>query len=186
MKRALLLVLFYVGVATAQSQPIQSSAPQGFLIDPSIPYVYLKLDHVGPRTPLREGEPSTGTWLRIVNNCRIPITFDTVSASEPVLFDQVVAVRPPRRVIVSESPEAPLMHKDTLEKKHKPDGYDAEVYQSVSVGPGESLMFSVPRNHVDPDRCMRIEFQLKVGKYPAFGPRTYLTFEYWDIPEKQR
>jgi hypothetical protein len=44
-----------------------------FLIDESKPYLYLELDHVGPRRPLREGEPTTGIWLKLKNNCEVTV-----------------------------------------------------------------------------------------------------------------
>jgi hypothetical protein len=44
-----------------------------FLIDTTKPYVYLEVDHVGPRTPLRNDEPKTGIWLHLKNNCKVPI-----------------------------------------------------------------------------------------------------------------
>jgi hypothetical protein len=52
-----------------------------FLIDPSKPYAYLELDHVGPRKPLRDGEPNVGIWLRLKNNCRLPIVIVAVETS---------------------------------------------------------------------------------------------------------
>ena len=50
--------------------PLQAS---GFLIDASKPYVYLEIDHVGPRKPMREGEPDVGIYLHLTNNCALPI-----------------------------------------------------------------------------------------------------------------
>jgi hypothetical protein len=44
-----------------------------FLIDATKPYVYLEVDHVGPRTPLRNDEPKIGIWLHLKNNCKLPI-----------------------------------------------------------------------------------------------------------------
>ncbi len=44
-----------------------------FLIDTTKPYVYLEVDHVGQRTPLRNGEPKIGIWLHLKNNCKLPI-----------------------------------------------------------------------------------------------------------------
>ena len=72
------------------------------LIDTSKPYVYLEFEHVGIRRPLRNGEPNHGIWLRIKNNCKLPIVV-LVILEQPqnpdksiVLQDEVV---PNRRVI---------------------------------------------------------------------------------------
>lgn len=44
-----------------------------FVIDASKPYVYLEIDHVGPRKPIREGEPNVGIYLHLTNNCALPL-----------------------------------------------------------------------------------------------------------------
>lgn len=51
-----------------------------FLLDQSKPYVYLEVDHVGARKPLRDGEPNTGIWLRMKNNCKLPIVIMALGA----------------------------------------------------------------------------------------------------------
>jgi hypothetical protein len=72
-----------------------------FLIDPSKPYLYLEVDHIGPRRPLREGEPNMGIWLHLKNNCRLPVVIiaSGVLADRPDealwVGDEVVPNRPP-------------------------------------------------------------------------------------------
>ena len=44
-----------------------------FLIDSSKDYVYLKFDHLGRRERLGGDEVSKGLWIRLVNNCRVPV-----------------------------------------------------------------------------------------------------------------
>jgi len=44
-----------------------------FLIDPSKPFVHLEMDRIGPREPLRDGEPNEGIFVRLRNNCQLPI-----------------------------------------------------------------------------------------------------------------
>jgi len=73
---------------------------EGFLIDASTPYVYLAVDHVGPRKPLRDTEPGTGIWLRLRNNCAVPVV--VVASSDPAedagealwIQDEVVPNKP--------------------------------------------------------------------------------------------
>jgi hypothetical protein len=62
-----------------------------FRIDASKPYVYVEVDHVGPRPPLREGEPNDGIWLRLKNNCQVPIVIITLRASK-VISGPVIGV----------------------------------------------------------------------------------------------
>jgi hypothetical protein len=84
MKRSIgLFILFLIGGHTfaAGLPKKQEIAPiKDFLVDPSKPYVYLKVDHLGPRTPDSEQEPATGIYLKIVNNCRLPIIVNTFGA----------------------------------------------------------------------------------------------------------
>jgi len=73
---------------------------EDFLIDPSKPYVYLEMDHVGPRKPLRDGEPNMGIWLGLKNNSRLPVVVIASKASDdrtdqPLwVGDEVVPNRP--------------------------------------------------------------------------------------------
>jgi hypothetical protein len=77
-----------------------ANSVEGFLFDPSKPYVYLEVDHVGPRKPLRDGEPDTGIWLRLKNNCTLPVVViasgvPAKSADEALwVEDEVVPNRP--------------------------------------------------------------------------------------------
>lgn len=60
-----------------------------FLIDRSKPYLYLAVDHIGPRTPLRDNEPKTGLWLHLKNNSRFSIV---VIGSRPPLAPEEKSV----------------------------------------------------------------------------------------------
>jgi len=81
--RAILLLALCCTFSTLNAKQAETkSAANGstFLIDPSKPYVYIEVDHVGPRKPLRDSEPNTGLWLRLKNNCRVPIVVMVLGA----------------------------------------------------------------------------------------------------------
>jgi hypothetical protein len=72
-----------------------------FLIDQSKPYVYLEIDHIGPRKPLIAGEPTVGLWMRLRNNCNLPIVIvafgkklSTSSSGSLNLVDEVMPTPP--------------------------------------------------------------------------------------------
>jgi hypothetical protein len=44
-----------------------------FLIDVNCPFAHVKFDRIGPGAPKSEDEPTSRTWFRLTNNCRIPI-----------------------------------------------------------------------------------------------------------------
>jgi hypothetical protein len=176
---ALLISLFQV-CANAQQNP------SDFVLDSSNPYVYLKLDHVGPRKPALKGEPSVGVWIRIVNNCRIPILVQTIGTDSGgdgiTVLDQIVTygkdiifagenAEPSLPSYSGESPSLP-----NAEDRKAPDGYDSfggDVQTFTTVLPGHSLLFSVPINHIDgPGWYMRVRFSLDLPNSKR-GPYSY-------------
>jgi len=85
---------FLCGPAEAQLKK------EDFLIDPLKPFVYLEMNHVGPRKPLSGDEPKVGIWLSLINNCRLPIVVIASETSdertgEPLwVADEVVPDKP--------------------------------------------------------------------------------------------
>ena len=170
----------------------QKESWQGFIIDQSKPYVYLKFDHIGPRKPVQNGEGNVGLWLRVVNNCRIPIVFMSFNmpTGEPGvgLMDEVVKNEPMIQIFSTASQRKEIQRRERLRSsKHMPDGYSSETGGIVHVQPGNDLLFSVPVNHVDEDWHMQVRFALELDKSSiSVGPFTYLPFYEWDIPKGQR
>jgi hypothetical protein len=188
MKQGLIVLFLCFGMnAVAQDKGAQS-----FVLDQTKPYVYLRFDHIGPRKPLRTGEDGTGIWLRVVNNCRLPIAF--ASFSVPAggagvgLMDEVVEAEPMMQIYSTPEEGREIQKREKIQKlKHKPEGYWSETAGVVRVQPGEDILFSVPRNHVDDDWYMRVKFALDLDKSSvAVGPFTYLPFYEWDIPKESR
>jgi len=163
-----------------------------FVIDRSKPFVYLKFDHIGSRKPVQNGEASTGIWLRVVNNCRIPIVFASfvMPKGNPGvgLMDEVVETEPTFQIFHSAEEEKEYRQHERLRKsKQRPVGYAFETAGVVRVQPGEEILFSVPLNHVDADWYMRVKFALDLDKSSiSVGPFTYLSFNEWDIPKEIR
>ena len=144
----------------------QTVSVKDFVIDESRPYAYLKFDHIGPRKPVQDGEGDVGIWLRVVNNCRIPISKILNSAEEEKEFEQ---------------------HEQLRKMKQKPVGYSSETGGVIRVQPGKEVLFSVPLNHVDDDWYMRVKFALELNTSSiSVGPFTYLPFYEWDIPKEFR
>ena len=191
MKR-LSVLLFLLLLASASAQ---NKSGQDFVLDQSKPYVYLKFDHIGPRKPFQDGEGNTGLWLRVVNNCRIPIVLEGFSTGtdEPGvgLMDEVVETEPVLQIF-SPDEEKRIRRQEKLRKsklRHKPKGYSTETYGVAQVEPGNDILFSVPLNHVDVDNdwYMRVKFALYLNKSSiVVGPFTYLPFYESDIPKGLR
>jgi hypothetical protein len=74
--RVILLLNFCLVLYTHSPAQVARNGKQDyskFLIESNKPYVYLEVDHIGPRKPLRNDEPNTGIWMYLKNNCKLPI-----------------------------------------------------------------------------------------------------------------
>ena len=192
MKKAILAILvtcnlLQPGAGAARSQYKTSN----FIIDPTKPYVYLKFDHTGPRRPVSRHEPDQGLWIRIVNNCQIPIvvaTFNPETGDAGIaVYDDIVPVdlHPPPLGYVLRPGE---MSSSPAEEPKPPNGYSqSDLLTTSTIEPGKNLLFSVPINHVGRTWELQIKFYLELpgGSY-GYGPRSLLSFGWSDIPKKFR
>jgi hypothetical protein len=160
-----------------------------FLIDPSKPYVYLKFDHIGKRAPMYAGEGQQGLWLRLVNNCRIPVevaTYQDIAGNPGVpVPDEIIknsAIRGPKPA------DAGQQNRDgDVPPSELPDGYPSDVPETVLVEPGTSIVFGVPLNHVSPRWHLQVQVALHFSTVRRVSqPQTGVAFFWTDIPEKFR
>jgi hypothetical protein len=162
-----------------------------FVIDKAKPFAYLVFDHIGPRMSEGNAEGTEGLWLRVVNNCRIPIVFRASGGAGDVgsTFEDEVVPSEPIMQIFSTQEEADAIDREERDRtealKHKPHGYEFEVSGVLRVAPGTDALFSVPLNHVGRFWFMRVKFGLDVASWSAStGPFTYLDFHDYQIPKK--
>src|SRR5580700_2487476 len=88
------LLLCFVVAACLHAQKAEHGAPvyqatQTFRLDPQWPLVYLKFDHIGQGTRMKDQEPSTRIWLHLINNCRLPVVVDGGSRMEGGLKGEI-------------------------------------------------------------------------------------------------
>jgi hypothetical protein len=180
----------------------QAQAPAGaFVIDPNRPYVYLKFDHIGNGIQREEDEPTSRIWLRLTNNCRLPITVRTFGVpdgspkDEQGVMDIIVAIEPPRVTLIGVRSDGTVEPKPFVKARpdELPHDYWAEVGSSQNIPPGTALLFSVPINHVGPRWDFEIPFDFEAvnGKYPrdpSVGGLPQMTFHYtmFDLPPEAR
>jgi hypothetical protein len=191
MKKLVCVLLLAAASVYAQS------SDTSFVLDATKPYVYLQFDHVGPRTPLHEGEPSTGLWLRIVNNCKVPIrvrSYGVTTGDAGIgIFDEVIPVQQ-GLTVQAKSGEIPLSTDENPTQKtpnessaKMPTRHSAELSSATLVPPGKTLLFSVPRNHVSRDWFLRVKFTLAVSS-PSVGPGPFTELDFFNdqIPASSR
>jgi hypothetical protein len=195
MKNFVLALFLCMAVSSAPSAVDARPKTGDFLIDPSKHYVYLKFDHVGDRKPLAPNETTKGLWLRLVNNCQIPITvaiFNTENAGPDHgvgIYDEVVPLGIKGLTVRFGGPAENRPKPTALSKEASPPpGYPLpDVFSTTTISPGESLLFNLPLNHVGPSWSLQIRFYLELpGDSYGTGPYSVVSFDWQDVPEKFR
>jgi hypothetical protein len=205
-----LVVLLSAG--NAFSQGSTEHGKQSFIIDPNRPFVYLKFDHIGLG---KEGdEPIPRMWLRLVNNCEVPIVVRTFGVANGHSFDAATAftthAKPEEEIGVMDNvvsnpePSLHMLYTDAASKTHEspppipdqgvmPQGYDADFSSSEKISPGQNILFSVPVNHVSEKWHLEIpfEFDFPRGTVPRRSevgglPHMVLEYTLWDLPPERQ
>lgn len=208
--RAILLAAPLLFVSAHPLLPKATNINKDFLIDANKPFVYVKFDHIGPGAPRTDDEPASRIWLRLANNCRMPIVVrangvpDESPEDEVGLEYDVVPNRPVYMVSFSRysrprllqrtSQGAVARQKESEPKTPKiPRGYMEEVASTISIDPGEEILFSMPVNHLGKRWHVEIpfEFDLPAGKGPRdpkTGGEPVMVVEYtlWDLPPESQ
>jgi hypothetical protein len=159
----------------------------GFVIDSTRPSVYIEFERVAKRKPVSDEEVSSGVWLRLMNNTRVPIrvmTFEPGTGDPGVgVMDEVVQVNNP----VGFGPSGTNVETLSYEQAGSPKGYSLDVGSSATIPGGDSLLFGVPLNHVGQSWYLRVRFEFelpptKTGRQPY----SYADFTWMDVPRKDR
>jgi hypothetical protein len=161
--------------------------PDGFLIDRSKPFAYIKFDHIADRRQPSPDEFPKGLWLRLVNNCRVPLA---VMANGPEQGEPGVTI--PNDVVPT--PVLPVLigppgqvSSQTPPKRQAPRGYSTDVGSLLTIGPGSNLLFSVPLDAVDPSWYVQVRFQFELpGDRTPQEPITLVDFGWQDLPKQYR
>lgn len=172
--------LLFLGLVSCREVRCQNQ-PR-FALDSTKPFVYVVFDHSAPRPSLTPDEPSQGLWLRLVNNSVLPIfmrAHDSLTNPVMTILEDVITPRVrmiPRTGAVDYGP--------------MPHGYATavDVTSILTLQPGESVLFSVPVNHVAPGWFLQVGFQFDLPpvEHGAAQPVCYAAFDWDDIPEKSR
>jgi hypothetical protein len=107
--------------------------------DKKKPTVYISFERAGKREPQLNGQSDEGIWLRLHNNTKWSIKLD---------MDEVPS---------AEFGDAGLFYEVVVDEKVVAD-MRCHACTTDRVSPGQSLLFSVPREHLAKGRAIRITF----------------------------
>jgi hypothetical protein len=165
----------------------QAKSSKWFVLNPEKPYVYLQFDHIGEREPAMPGESTQGLWLRLVNNCRMPLrigTFDLGTKDGIGLIHEVIPVTPaPISGGVYKTGNQPPKHE--LKTVNPPSGYSFDLHSVAILKSGENILFSVPLENVSPNWFLRITFVMDIPASTA-SPTSYVDFNWHNLPKQVR
>jgi hypothetical protein len=158
---------------------------KNFEIDKSKPYVYIKFDHLGDRKPANDWESTKGLWLRLVNNCRLPIGISVLGLGTG---DPGVAVN--FEVVPTAGRDAP----DSEQRKKMPFGYAADIGTLMTIPPKGDLLFSVPAESVTKQWYIEVRFGFVLPKPKSinhqpsenYEPYSVVDFTWYMLPEQYR
>ena len=132
----------------------------------------MAFDHVGQRKPFKSNEVTDGLWVRVVNNCRVPIYIEKMGKidGDPGIIANDVITPIARYDIVG----LPVK----VNPVGMPEGYSSEIYTIVAVPSGQSVLLSFPRNHVSSEWGLHVRITLDApgSGSSQLGPWTILDF----------
>lgn len=196
---AVLLLAVSPCIASPNSQAQKTDDAASFVIDANRPYAYVKFDHIGKGVKRSDEEPDVRIWLRLTNNCRLPIIVRITSVPDGVLKDEagvmdiIVAIEPPPGpVFAGIRADGTFVGPKPFVKAtpgELPHDYWYEVGSDQAIASGTDLLFSVPINHIGPRWSFEIPFEFDVvkGKFPRDPnvngfPRMVFPYSMYDLP----
>lgn len=121
----------------------------------SKPLVYITLERIGARTPLYLNESNVGAWLRLHNNSRWPVAL-AVGGIEKEYGEALV----PYDVVIGGARGGDVV----------PRGYAlGDAHTEVTLVPGRSIVFSVPREHLAAGASIRVPFNFPWDRRPGYA-----------------
>jgi hypothetical protein len=157
------------------------------------PSVYITFERFGEREPLEPGESREGIWLRFHNNTKWPISFRAFGV--PRELGEVGMYYE-----IEELPQSPLERgshssteaKEEIKRKSEiPIGYlPGDSFDVISIESGDSILFSVPSDHLAEGLYLRIAFNYGWEDHNdvTAGREAYhyITFSSSELPRRQK
>lgn len=180
MKKLLCLssILILLSFSAYAQEKKTTNRPPDIRLVKNKPSIFISYERSGKRQPLKNGESQKGVWLRLHNNTKWQIIFPAFGV--PVEFGDVGMFY-----------EIETEGKSTAGDSNEiPKGYELdEVYSTIRLGPGKSVLFSIPYEHLIKGLKLRIRFSYEwENQNDVFADREPLHFVYFRssvIPESK-
>ena len=165
----LCLVLVFATSSVFNQRRGQAASSARVRLVTNEPAVYISFTRRGMRKPLQANESDRGIWLRLHNNTKwrivIPVFDVPPEYGELGVFYDI-------EVGDKESTDFP----NGVPKSRPVD----EVYSIISLGPGKSVSFSVPQEHLENGLNLRVRFSYDwENQDDVFAGREAIHFVYF-------
>lgn len=178
------------------------------------PTVHITFDRFGKREPRYNNESDEGVWLRVHNNTRWPLTFHgmdwfTGEDQEVRVFygveevpkprDQIQVTAPPILAPPPGSSQATAQTEALSQSKTEvlkdceapPDDWGIHVVAPITLPPGKSMIFSVPREALCRNLKIYLSYNYSWERHDKYRPFDYepehrVYFEGSDLPQSAR
>lgn len=156
------------------------SPPRTISIDSKRPYVDVVFERYGKRRPVFEGDGELGVWLRLRNNCILPLKVYVLrrrNENEGVLLVHRIFEE-------SNTLMAPPVKSQVMVQR--PNGYvNTDLVSLITIESKASALFSVPLFHVTRSWDLQIEIFLQdpssdTGKQP----RVFVNFDWFSLSKE--
>jgi hypothetical protein len=143
--------------------------------DKTRPAVYMTYERSGRRIPLSNGESERGIWLRLHNNSKWKLVFRAGGVPDRSYGDAVLFYEVER----------------TEGSGFIPVGYSSHVASVIKLKAGDSLVFSLPQEHLKKGLAVRVRYNYewelpKDDSLSANPPYHSVTFASSNLPMNGR
>jgi hypothetical protein len=162
----------------------QSPTKKGsdFILLPDKPGVYISFERVGKRPPPGDDVSDEAVWLRLHNNMRLSVTFCAYSLVDEKGY--LLSHEEAGELGLNYAVELTNPSKFSGTKSNLPTGKPTTGFCHVfTLGAGESVVFSVPAEHLVKGLSIKIPFHYEWEGEGGNNPTHFVYFNSSNIPK---
>ena len=184
----MIFVCFFVADTKVQPQLKELKSDKVSLVEKNKPSVYIEFEKFGKTQPLFENESNERLWLKLHNNSVWEISFCSFSVGKS--YGDIGIVHEVKKVSIPIGRVGrgitPDLRNNMNQEEKTPKGYSAgDTCSPFSLASGQSVSFSIPKNHISEKFFIDIEFWYDwENRYNELGtfPHSFVSFENSRLP----